>query len=160
LFVSPILFLFRTPTLCVTGVDGMPALGDAGNVLRSHTTVKLSVRLPPTVKPAEVGKEWEELLTKNVPYDAKVTFNVEKAQGGWCAPTLAPWLENVLHQASQTYYKKDVRFWGEGGSIPFMVNKATNQISHSLHIYERSNEFIFNFFFVFFRFYTDLLLFV
>src|SRR5437899_929753 len=36
------------PMLLVTGVDGMPALADAGNVLRPKTSVKLSLRLPPT----------------------------------------------------------------------------------------------------------------
>src|SRR5882672_4099342 len=36
------------PMLAVTGVDGMPALADAGNVLRPKTAVKLSLRLPPT----------------------------------------------------------------------------------------------------------------
>src|SRR4029079_13555543 len=36
------------PALAVTGVDGMPAVVDAGNVLRPKTSVKLSLRLPPT----------------------------------------------------------------------------------------------------------------
>src|SRR5690606_16206471 len=39
------------PTLSVTGADGLPALGSAGNVLRPHTSVKLSFRLPPGVEP-------------------------------------------------------------------------------------------------------------
>jgi len=37
------------PTLSITGADGLPSLTDAGNVLRPHTSVKLSVRLPPTL---------------------------------------------------------------------------------------------------------------
>ena len=36
------------PTLTVTGCDGLPTLEKAGNVLRPFTTVKLSIRLPPT----------------------------------------------------------------------------------------------------------------
>ena len=46
------LVLNRTwrPQLSVTGVDGMPPLSNAGNVLRPHTAVKLSLRIPPTLK--------------------------------------------------------------------------------------------------------------
>ena len=36
-----------TPTLSVTGVDGLPDLKNAGNVLRPYTAFKLSLRLPP-----------------------------------------------------------------------------------------------------------------
>src|SRR5262249_15502278 len=44
------LVLNRTwrPALSVTGLDGMPPLASAGNVLRPFTAVKLSLRLPPT----------------------------------------------------------------------------------------------------------------
>ena len=37
------------PALSVTGAEGMPALASAGNVLRPYTSLKLSMRLPPTV---------------------------------------------------------------------------------------------------------------
>ena len=37
------------PTLSVTGADGLPELGSAGNVLRPYTAFKLSLRLPPLV---------------------------------------------------------------------------------------------------------------
>ena len=40
------------PSLSVTGVDGMPSLKDAGNVLRTHTSLKLSMRIPPGVDAA------------------------------------------------------------------------------------------------------------
>jgi acetylornithine deacetylase/succinyl-diaminopimelate desuccinylase-like protein len=37
------------PALSVTGIDGIPPLDSAGNVLRPHTALKLSMRLPPTL---------------------------------------------------------------------------------------------------------------
>jgi hypothetical protein len=40
--------------LAFQGVDGIPAMETAGNVLRPETALKLSIRLPPTVKPAPV----------------------------------------------------------------------------------------------------------
>jgi acetylornithine deacetylase/succinyl-diaminopimelate desuccinylase-like protein len=33
---------------------------------------------------------------------------------------MAPWLENAVSRASQTYYGKPSVYMGEGGSIPFM----------------------------------------
>ena len=45
------LVLNRTwrPALSITGMDGIPPLASAGNVLRPQTAVKLSLRLPPTI---------------------------------------------------------------------------------------------------------------
>ncbi len=82
------LVLNRTwrPALSVTGLDGMPPLTSAGNVLRPFTAVKLSLRLPPTLDAANAGKVLKNLLEKDPPYGAKVTFEVEKASAGWNAP--------------------------------------------------------------------------
>jgi acetylornithine deacetylase/succinyl-diaminopimelate desuccinylase-like protein len=49
-----------------------------------------------------------------------VVFKVEKGGSGWNAPVLAPWLEESVNRASQTFYGKPVAYLGEGGSIPFM----------------------------------------
>ena len=38
------------PTLSITGADGLPSLANAGNVLRTHTSLKVSVRIPPGVE--------------------------------------------------------------------------------------------------------------
>jgi acetylornithine deacetylase/succinyl-diaminopimelate desuccinylase-like protein len=109
------------PTLCITGVDGMPAIANAGNVLRSYTALRLSMRTPPSVDAKAVAAWFEKELTRDPPYGAKVTFTCDKAQTGWQAPKLAPWLATSLENASQTFYQKPARFTGEGGSIPFMV---------------------------------------
>ena len=37
------------PYLAVVGADGLPAIKDAGNVLRPRTALKLSLRLPPLI---------------------------------------------------------------------------------------------------------------
>lgn len=108
------------PTLSITGVDGIPALSSAGNVLRPKTTFKLSVRVPPTCDAAKASAKLEETLTKKVPYGAKVTFKAEKGAAGWNAPELASWLETSVDKASKTYFGKGACYMGEGGSIPFM----------------------------------------
>ncbi|QDE40256.1 M20/M25/M40 family metallo-hydrolase [Luteibacter pinisoli] len=116
------LVLNRTwrPQLSVTGVGGMPALESAGNVLRPKTSVKLSLRVPPTLNGAEAGKFLKQLLEKDPPYGAKVTFALEKDGSGWNAPALSPWLEETVAEASQAYYGQPAAYMGEGGSIPFM----------------------------------------
>ncbi|MFK8015351.1 MAG: M20 family metallopeptidase [Gammaproteobacteria bacterium] len=107
-------------TLCVTGVDGMPPLGQAGNVLRPQTHVKLSFRLPPTADPDLAAAAVKRTLESNPPHNAKVTFNVESAMGGWSAPEVAPWLQDSMSAASQDFFGRDVMYMGTGGSIPFM----------------------------------------
>jgi acetylornithine deacetylase/succinyl-diaminopimelate desuccinylase-like protein len=109
------------PSLAVTGVDGMPALADAGNVLRPHTSVKLSLRLPPTADAARAVERVKETLEADPPYGARVTFtNGERPGTGWNAPTSAPWLLDSVRGASGAYFGAPPMFCGLGGSIPFM----------------------------------------
>ena len=108
------------PALSVTGVDGMPPLSSAGNVLRPHTSVKLSLRLPPTLDGRRAGELLQELLTRDPPNGAQVTLDLEKASSGWNAPPLSPWLERAIEGASRDFYGKPAVFMGEGGTIPFM----------------------------------------
>jgi acetylornithine deacetylase/succinyl-diaminopimelate desuccinylase-like protein len=116
------LVLNRTwrPALAITGVAGLPALDSAGNVLRPGTAVKLSLRLPPTADAARCGEFLKQLLERDPPYGASVTFNLEKAGSGWDAPALANWLEQSVDEASRTFFGPPPAYMGEGGSIPFM----------------------------------------
>ena len=116
------LVLNRTwrPQLSVTGVGSMPPLDSAGNVLRPETSVKLSVRVPPTLSGAKAGEFIKQLLEADPPYGAKVTFKLEKDGSGWNAPQLSPWLEQAVADASQHYFGMPAAYMGEGGSIPFM----------------------------------------
>ena len=113
------------PTLSVTGVDGMPELGNAGNVLRPYTAFKLSLRLPPLVNGHEASMKLKALLEDNAPYNARVTFHPDGRAGalgatGWNAPSLSPWLETALNQASLGHYGAPLGFIGQGGTIPLM----------------------------------------
>ena len=116
------LVLNRTwrPQLAVTGAEGLPPLESAGNVLRPKTSVKLSLRVPPTLDGAKAGEFVKQLLEKDPPYGAKVSFKLEKDGSGWNAPQLSPWLEQAVAEASQHYFGAPAAYMGEGGSIPFM----------------------------------------
>lgn len=109
------------PALAVTGVDGIPALVDAGNVLRPRTSVKLSLRLPPTADAARAARRVKEVLEAEPPYGARVTFSTgERPGSGWNAPVMAHWLRESVARASAAQFGAPAMFDGLGGSIPFM----------------------------------------
>ena len=116
------LLLNRTwrPQVEITGAAGLPPLDKAGNVLRPVTTVKLSVRLPPTASAPAAARAIKRLLETDPPYGAHVRFESHEGATGWNAPALAPWLEESLRQASLDCFGKEACYMGEGGTIPFM----------------------------------------
>ncbi|HEY5781338.1 MAG TPA: M20 family metallopeptidase [Lysobacter sp.] len=116
------LVLNRTwrPALSVTGVDGMPPLSSAGNVLRPHTSVKLSLRLPPTMDGKKAGELLRKELLRDPPNGAQVTLDLEKASTGWNAPAQSGWLTKAIDASSREFFGQPAMYMGEGGTIPFM----------------------------------------
>jgi acetylornithine deacetylase/succinyl-diaminopimelate desuccinylase-like protein len=114
-----------TPTLSVTGAQGLPDLQNAGNVLRPSTAFKLSLRLPPLVDAATAVANLKTLLEDNAPYQAKVTFEGGDGATGWNAPSTVPWFEQVLQQASRDYFGAPCGYIGQGGTIPLMNMLST-----------------------------------
>jgi acetylornithine deacetylase/succinyl-diaminopimelate desuccinylase-like protein len=113
------------PTLSVTGADGFPTPGNAGNVLRPYSAFKLSLRLPPGVDGNQAAAQLKALLEDNAPYNARVVFAADGrvgAQGatGWNAPSIAPWLQAALDAASVAHYGAPCGYIGQGGTIPLM----------------------------------------
>lgn len=108
------------PTLSVTGADGLPALGNAGNVLRPYTAFKLSLRLPPLVDASSAVQQLKALLEDNAPYQAKVTFEGLSSATGWNAPEELPWFEAAVNAASQAHFGASCGHIGQGGTIPLM----------------------------------------
>jgi acetylornithine deacetylase/succinyl-diaminopimelate desuccinylase-like protein len=117
------LVLNRTwrPQLAVTGIDGLPKPGNAGNVLLPSTIIKLSLRLPPTLDAVAAGDVLRKVLERNPPYGARVAFEMESNAAGWNAPASAPWLEQSLARGSELAFGAPPAYMGEGGSIPFMA---------------------------------------
>ena len=109
------------PALSITGADGLMPTADAGNVLRPHTSLKLSLRLPPTVDGDHAGHLLKKLLESDPPYNTVVNFEVESSATGWNAPPTAAWLTRALNEASLRFYDKPAAAMGEGGTIPFMA---------------------------------------
>jgi acetylornithine deacetylase/succinyl-diaminopimelate desuccinylase-like protein len=117
------LVLNRTwrPSLEITGAGGLPALASAGNVLRPETTLKLSLRLPPTVDAQAATDALRALLCSDPPCGAAVDFEADAPAPGWSAPRTAPWLEAALARASQEWFGREPVAMGEGATIPFMA---------------------------------------
>ena len=108
------------PALSVTGADGLPAIADAGNVLRPKTALKLSLRLPPTIDGASATRALKRILEASPPHGATVSFAADQAASGWNAPPTAGWLKSASDAASQACFGRPAAFMGEGGTIPFM----------------------------------------
>jgi len=108
------------PALSVVGADGFAPIDRAGNVLRPHTAVRLSLRIPPTCDPDAAVSALTKALTTDVPYGAQVSFHADHVAAGWNAPSWAPWLQDSLHRASLAAFGAEARAYGEGGTIPFM----------------------------------------
>jgi acetylornithine deacetylase/succinyl-diaminopimelate desuccinylase-like protein len=116
------LILNRTwrPALSITGQAGLPDIAAAGNVLRPGTSLKLSLRVPPTLNAEEATARLKRLLEADPPYGAQVRFDLEHPATGWQAPATASWLVEAVNTASHSWFGNPSAAMGEGGSIPFM----------------------------------------
>ena len=70
-------------SLAVVGADGLPPAEVAGAVLRPSTTLKLVIRLPPTVDADRAAGALERALTADPPNGAQVGWALGQAAGGW-----------------------------------------------------------------------------
>jgi acetylornithine deacetylase/succinyl-diaminopimelate desuccinylase-like protein len=107
--------------LSVTGIDGVPAIKDAGNVTLPEVSLKLSVRTPPNCDVDRAAAAFRDTLLANPPHGVQVSLSNLDSGNGWHAPALAEWLEKANDEASQTAFGHPAAYMGEGGSIPFMA---------------------------------------
>jgi acetylornithine deacetylase/succinyl-diaminopimelate desuccinylase-like protein len=104
----------------VTGMAGIPAPRDGGNVLRPSTTLKFSLRLPPDVD-AQVAVD---ALISAITTDegAHITIDLEPAANGWIAPPLDADTAAIVDRVSIERFGRAAALVGEGGSIPFLAD--------------------------------------
>jgi len=104
----------------VTGMDGVPAVRDGGNVLRPFTTAKFSLRLPPDVDAQVAADALLSAITTDE--GAHLTIDLEGVANGWVAPALDAHNAAALARVSQEVFKEPPGFHGEGGTIPFLAD--------------------------------------
>jgi acetylornithine deacetylase/succinyl-diaminopimelate desuccinylase-like protein len=109
------------PFLSVVGADFIPAIKDAGNVLRPKTALKLSLRIPPLLDGRRATQDLKRILEADPPEGANVRFEADQGATGWNAPPTASWLSAAAAEASQAIFGKPAAMMGEGGTIPFMA---------------------------------------
>ncbi len=105
------------PSVAYVGVDGVPATTAAGSVLRPETTVRLSIRLPPTVPAAEAAEALRTALEADPPYGADVRLTVHGAQNGW-STVVDDDLLSALDRAGAASFGRASSACGGGATIP------------------------------------------
>ncbi|KRW99312.1 hypothetical protein PPERSA_02424 [Pseudocohnilembus persalinus] len=108
------------PQLAVIGADGLPPCKSAGNVLRPVTSLRCSMRLPPTLDAQQAAKDVVRILEANPPYGCKVSVTGALGMSGWNAPYMSEQLVKTFSEASQAFFGKPGVQFGMGGSIPLM----------------------------------------
>lgn len=108
------------PQLAVIGAEGLPELQHAGNVLRSETALRLSIRIPPYTEPQAALDAMRAKLTSDVPFNAQASLEDASIAKGWDAPQEAPWLTRAVESIGREVFGKTSAYIPEGGSIPIL----------------------------------------
>ncbi len=109
------------PSMAFVGIDNVPSVAEAGNVLRSRTTAKLSFRIPPMVDGEVACEAIVRTLSEDPPYGAHVTVTADEPASGWFERPLPPNLIQLLDEVSLATFGKPSGACGEGGTIPFLA---------------------------------------
>ena len=113
------------PQITVIGMDGVPNISNAGNVLRQFTAVDLSIRLPPNLKADDAEKFFKEFIEKTpILYNAKVELETRAKGNGYVAKDLPSELRSKIEEASKQFFGQELISVFEGGSLPFVESFA------------------------------------
>ena len=126
------LVLNRTwrPQLAVTGIDGLPAPTDAGNVLLPSTVAKLSLRLPPTLDAATAGDMVRTVLEKDPPYRARVAYDPEFECRRMARPRLVTMARAIAGTRFRDYFRRAAGLYGRRRHYP-VHGHARGEVSAS-----------------------------
>ncbi len=107
-------------SLAYVGIEGLPPIEEAGNVLRPYTKAKIAMRIPPSSDSKRAAEELLQALTTDPPEGAEVRVDDIVPADGFDAPETAPWLAAAVKAASEAYFGAPSGAMGEGGTIPFL----------------------------------------
>lgn len=110
-----------SPSLSVIGADGIPSIQDAGNVLRTNTDLKISIRTPPGISADEVAIKVQKLLEENPPNGAHVSAKMTEIADGFLSPELPETLSDALKESGKKFYGNEPMSLFIGGTIPVMA---------------------------------------
>ena len=110
-----------SPSLSIIGADGIPSIQDAGNVLRTNTDLKISIRTPPGISAEKVAVKVQELLEKDPPNGAHVSAKMTEVADGFLSPELPEKLSDMLTKSGKKFYGNEPMSLFIGGTIPVMA---------------------------------------
>jgi acetylornithine deacetylase/succinyl-diaminopimelate desuccinylase-like protein len=115
--------LWSKPNATVIGIDGVPCIADAGNVLLPKASAKVALRLAPGADPEAELAALMDYLESNAPWGVKVDVRRVKASDAFMAPKGGPAM-NAAVKALAAAYDKQPSEVGSGGSIPLLETLA------------------------------------
>ena len=105
-----------SPSVTVIATGGLPNLHSCRNVIIPSCSLRLAIRLPPTISSKEASLIIEDKLTKDVPYNCKVKFEITHHIEGWCPKRSEMWLTSGIKKAGELFFGK-TGFFGMGGAV-------------------------------------------
>jgi acetylornithine deacetylase/succinyl-diaminopimelate desuccinylase-like protein len=111
--------MWSQPNATVIGIDGVPCIVDAGNVLLPVARAKVAMRIAPAADPeAELAKLMEHLKA-SAPWGVQVDVKRVKASDAFLAPKGGPAMAAAADALKQAYGIESSEV-GSGGSIPLL----------------------------------------
>lgn len=107
--------------MTVIGASGLPPVDCAGNAIRSNTSLRVSLRIPPTLDAKKAAQIFKQTLTKNPPFNATVSLDNLHAGQGWASAPEQEWFKVALTRASHEIFQADPMFQCDGASIPILT---------------------------------------
>ncbi len=105
-------------SVAVVGADGLPPSETAGAVLLPFTTLKLVIRLPPTVDADSAEAAIARALTTDPPNGATVTWTSGQSAGGWSAPRSTRGWSPPSTRPRRPASERRRAVWGREGRFP------------------------------------------
>ncbi len=109
---------WRKPAVTVIAQEAS-SLANASNQVLPKAAAKISCRIVPDQKPAEVARQLGDFLTKDPPWGVKATFTATDSVDWWMVDPQGPAFEAAA-SAMQTCFGKEAVPIGCGGSIGFV----------------------------------------
>jgi acetylornithine deacetylase/succinyl-diaminopimelate desuccinylase-like protein len=104
----------------IIGQEGIPDKNVSGNVLRPFTTLRCSLRIPPTITGEAAFDQVKETLTKDAPYGAHIEVTRVGTGTGWNCNEIPNKVIEILDKHNQAIFGTKTLLFGCGGSIPFV----------------------------------------
>jgi len=112
--------LWSRPNATVIGIDGVPRIADAGNVLLPVAKAKVALRIAPGADPEVELEKLMDFLRASAPWGVQVDVQRVKASDPFMAPKGGPAMAAAMDALRVAYDGVEPSEVGSGGSIPLL----------------------------------------